>query len=82
MHLKLGGYKNKVTENALKGVFFIWHGYCVIALQEKEVIFMNNLKCEKCGSESVLNHLNYCECIECGNRFLNDLGFWINFYKY
>ncbi len=34
----LGGYKNKSGKNALKGVFFIWHGYCTKTLQEKEVI--------------------------------------------
>ncbi len=37
---------------------------------------MNNLKCEKCGSESVLNHLNYSECCECGETFLNGLEEW------
>ncbi len=37
---------------------------------------MKNLKCEKCGSESVLNHLNYCECCECGETFLNGLEEW------
>lgn len=51
-------------------------------MREKEVNPMNKLKCEKCGSESVLNYLNHCECLGCGETFLNEFGFWIDFYKF
>jgi len=43
---------------------------------------MKNLKCENCGSEMVLNHFNYCECVECGKRFVEDLDQWFFFYRY
>jgi len=37
---------------------------------------MKNLKCECCGSEMVMYHFNQCECLECGETFLNGLESW------
>jgi len=62
-----------------------WFVGTLIALkigEVSEVKFMKNLKCENCGSEMVLNHFNYCECVECGKRFVEDLDQWFFFYRY
>ncbi|MEZ7891039.1 MAG: hypothetical protein QMC67_04790 [Candidatus Wallbacteria bacterium] len=42
---------------------------------------MKTTRCEKCGSELVTNNFSFCECLECGNTFINGLASWFYFWK-